>query len=487
MTKPIDIRSFPDDIDCCRYAAIYCAGEINPEDAFCLTPHVMQWSNNIYLFDLETCINYWSQQAHSLNISLSEIYEKILCSVFGDKAIAVFGHHPWQSLLFLNYLIHDESIGVHALTSLFNKKTYEKLGWHYWFITLMQLADHLEAVKAKNFAAPQFRVKVAQMQRFIQRLALSGPYELADADVAAIKRRYSGWVGEAWCWTFQSFKDNQSQGLFCFPWRALRFNQSLCVKRHLDYPVSQWDVVEPLLKEDLDKLCRLGCWSSGDKINTLYWKIRLFNLQDMDVAISFRNPYSLHTDAPEFKAALYQAYYAYVALMEKLTSRDKDLDLPQEMPFISWQIEIKQRLHIPQIILDLFENEKEGANYKGILDLQNCLPQAIEYYVISPDFMPEQLFFRESIGYQGECDFSLKQWVNVLLRRPLFYYRQPRLIKDKQQTSCQFLERTAYNWWRSENIRDLVRDYFLLKNQQGQYFWVFKNSAGEWYRHGIYS
>ena len=485
--KPIDLKAFPGTVNGGRFVVVY--GELDPADeaVFCLTPHVMQWAQHIYLLDLHSCINYWELQKQQLDISLLQLYERVLLSVFGDKAMAVVCAHPWQGLCFLYYLIDTEAPGVYALSSLFNKNTYKKLPWQYWFSALSVLGEHLEAIRARHFKASSFRAKTAQLQRFIRRLDLPGPYALQQADVAAIKRRYSGWTGEAWGWTFQPVIDNATADLCGFPWRPLISRKNILVERHLDYPVSQWDMVEPLLKQDFSKLCLQRGWSSQDKINSMHWRITLFNLEQVDVIIGFRHPYSLHKEKAEYRTALYQAYYAYVDMMQRITSRDSDLDLPEQMPFISWQLEITQHLHLPQIVLDMFESEKPGASYKRILDLQNCLPKALEHYVITPDFVPDQLFRKSAPGDRLDYGFSLKQWIDVDLPRPLFYYRQPVSLQTTSIQSRRFLERTAYNWWQSENSRDLVRDYFLLKNTQDQYIWVYRNSAGEWYQHGIYS
>lgn len=490
----IDLKAFPARVDDSRFVAVH--GERVPEheNIFCLTPHVMQWSEQVYLLDLHSCMSYWNQQAGRLDTDLSELYKKILQSVFGDNCRAVFCEHPWQGLFYLYYLVANGAPGVYSLNSLFNKKAYKKLPWEYWFAALRELGGHLESINARSFRASRFNVKIAQMQRFVQHMQLPGPWALSEAEVSAIKRRYSGWTGEAWGWTWLSGGGRKSRRSSCshsvmadFPWRALKFRQSISVKRHLDYPLSQWDALEPLLREDLARLCGLGGWSSQDRISSLHWRINLFNLQQMDVHISFRHPCSLHRQAPDFKTALYQAYYAYTDMMQALIDRDQDLDLPAEMPFVSWQLEISHILRMPQIIQDMFDMEKSAGCYERILDLQNCLPNAIEHYAIRPDFVSDQLFEHADIGAARHYDFSLQQWADVDLQRPLFYYTQPLILEKKQCAGARFIERTACNWWRSENSKDLVRDYFILENTQGQYIWVYRNSAGEWYQHGIYS
>lgn len=485
----IEFKSFPERQRSPRFLVLHCAQPNQDEDIFCLTPRVMCWDEQIYLLDLNSCSAYWQQQAERARLPVLQLYERIIDSLFGDTVSAVFCDHPWPGLCLLDHLLRCGDSGYHDLSSHFNRHRYLGLDWAAWFNVLAVLGGHLEVLGVPGFRASTLRSKSAQLQRFIQRLDLHGPEDLADAEVAAVSRRYSGWIGEAWGWTFMH-SDALSRTRFetsRFPWRPLQSRAPIQVKRHLDYPVSQWEVVEPLLQEDFTRLCQQRGWQPGDRINLIEWQITLFNMKQMRVAIGFRHPYALHHGAPHFKAALYQAYYAYSDMMQRLMQRDTDLDLPEEMPFISWQLSIGPRLRIPQKVLDLFADELPDAAQQQILDLQNCLPRHIEHYAIHPDFMPEQLFDEQPIGVAGEYDFSLQQWQQGLLQRPLFYYPQPLPIAAPSQHRLRFIERTADNWWRSGDTHDAQRDYFLLRNEQGEWCWVFRNRHGEWYRHGLYS
>lgn len=490
--KPIDLQSFPGGYDGSRFIALYSRLQPEQDKLFCLTPHVMQWSSHIYLFDLHSCMPYWLAQARRLHMEPLALLEKILLTVFGDDCIAVLSASPWQAVLLLYQRIDQGMRGVQVLGSRFNRRAYGQLQWQHWFQALEQLSQHLQALRVRHFNPAQLRARAAQLQRFIQRLELAGPWQLKQADVAAIARRYAGWIGQAWGWTFETMDPalptTRQKHPRRFPWRPLVFQQPCNIKRHLEYPVSDWQVVEPLLREDLAKLCRIGHWSPGDKISSLQWRITLFNLQQVTVDIRFRHPHALHREAPEFRTALYQAFYAYADMMQTLTQRDHDLELPEEMPFIGWQLEIGQRLQLPPVLLALFEDETADAGYQRILDLQNCLPADMEHYRINADFVPEQLFRSQQPGaaVDRNAAFSLQQWLPGALPRPLFFFRQPQPVEVRQQ-DCRFLERTACNWWQSENTDDYGRDYFLLRTPQGQLLWVFRNHAGEWYQHGIYS
>ncbi len=193
------------------------------------------------------------------------------------------------------------------------------------------------------------------MRRFVERMNLAGPYALKQAEDTAIMRRFSGWLGHVWAWTFNGILTTQAAvhqslssidqqiSLDHFPWIAFTARRYPNVQRLLEYPVNQWDVIEPLLVDDFTKLCGLSEWSNREYVCVIQWNVALYNLRTLAIDIAFRNPYSLHRDAPEFKTVLYQAYYAYMDFMDSLKARDDDLDLPEDIPLVAWNIVIKDQ------------------------------------------------------------------------------------------------------------------------------------------------
>ncbi len=501
IAKVIDLKTFSTDENCPYFGAFYCEMEKAGKDIFSLTPRVMQWDENTWLFDLSPCRNFWAIQKEKEGKNLYELLEQILNNSFEKGYLSVFGNHPWQCLLFLDFLLEKKSKGLFSLDTLLNRKIYESLSWDHWFEPLGILSDHLSYLKVKGFKESQFRSKQTQLKRFIKRMNLRGPFDLSQADVASIERRFSGWLGEIWAWTFHGFLEDEEKtpdlfkssenqiDLGSFPWIPFRIEDPPRAIRHLEYPVNRWDVIEPLLIEDLSKLCAMKSWSEQERVSSMIWAITLYNLEELKLELSFRNPYSLHMDSRNnFKTALYQAYYAYMGLMDKLKARDTDLDLPEEIPFVSWEVEINECLYISPQTMELISIENGGLNYKGVLDLQNKIPLPIESYVVVPDFTAD-LSFRpeESGGNTFKYDFSLNQWIEASLNRPFFYYRNPLPITSPLESKPQFLERTSNDWWTGENLMDMTKDYFLVEDREGRFIWVFRDGSGIWYKHGIYS
>ena len=173
--------------------------------------------------------------------------------------------------------------------------------------------------------------------------------------------------------------------------------------------------------------------------------------------------------------------------MAALKIRETDLDLPEEIPFVAWTIEVQEWLVLsPQILALIPMGGCGDRNFLEILDLQNKLPLQVEHYAIAPDFYPGASFSFEEIGQARGYDFSLTQWRDASVKRPFFFYKKPIPFNDTGYRKV-FMERTGANWWESEDISNLNRDYFILEDRKGQSIWAFKDYRGRWYKHGLYS
>lgn len=67
--------------------------------------------------------------------------------------------------------------------------------------------------------------------------------------------------------------------------------------------------------------------------------------------------------------------------------------------------------------------------------------------------------------------------------RPSFLLTPPQPLQEK--VSIAFgPERIETGWW---DAKPITRDYFIARNQLGQWYWVFKTPKGDWYLHGVFS
>ncbi len=457
------------------YAAIHAGVFDNPN---LLSPAVMRWSDDVLLVRLADCQTFWVNQKKKQRCSLPVLFSSVLEEQLGTDYVAVFGLHPWQCLLYLAYQRSHQAAGCFFLQSRLHQNIYLHLNWDLWFQSQQRLVEHLEMINARGFEPGEFRRRQQQFQRFIERADIRQPADMIKLHANSIMRRFGAWMGRLWRWSFTG-----TASLALFPWVSLLSDDVPTVQRDLEYPVNQWDVIEVLLREDFESLCEQFVSSHGEHINRIDWEITLFNYQKLPVTLSFRHPYSLHHDRPAFDTALYQARYVYDDVMRKLRQRDKDLDLPETMPFISWRVTVCERIPLPPQLWDLFAHEQQ-ADYQQVRALQNKLSMPLECYQSQDCFYPEFSFQPMAVGEEAESAYGSNTWSSASLERPLFYYQQVQPI-DAPGSPAHFLERSAAPWWQSGQLVG-GRDYYIVKDHRGRASWVYRTREGHWFRQGEY-
>ena len=461
------------------YVAIY--SPVVCDNPFVLSPAAMQWSDCIVINRVKECEAFWLVQKNKQRCDYGALFRPVLSHHFGEDFIAVFGLHPWQCLLFLSYQLQQQSRGIYFLQSRLNRNIYQSLDWQAWFANQTQLAMHLETIRAKGFNRSKFHSRQARLQRFIHRVGIDGPFDLPEVNYQAFSRRFETWLAKLWQWTLQ-----KNDELNDFPWIKLEQAILPSVKRDLEYPVNQWQVVEVLLREDLERLNRLFVQDKHQHINSMVWQIKLFNQQTVVVELEFRHPYSLHRDAPEFDTALYQARYIYEALIRDLQARDQDLDLPETMPLIAWQIEIGEYFDLPPMIWDLFAQQVNELVQDDIFNLQNKLPVNIECYEVEHSFIPENSFVESSQRDDLADDLDTFLWRSQSLQRPLFSYQSAQPVELADNSRFTFLERCANLWWQVDDTNATNRDYYLMEDNRGRASWIYRDFEGRWFKQGEY-
>jgi protein ImuB len=104
--------------------------------------------------------------------------------------------------------------------------------------------------------------------------------------------------------------------------------------------------------------------------------------------------------------------------------------------------------------------------------------------------VPDHRMRRESPGLLDE----LQRNNSLVLRRPLWMLREPRLLAtDQGLPVCEGIlqlldgpERLETGWWDDDGI---ARDYFVARNPKGVHLWIYRNRNREshpWFLHGIF-
>ncbi len=458
------------------YAAVH---GLAPESAFALSPEVMHWHDDTWLCRLDRCREFWLAQKKKRRVRLSGLFEPLLREHCGDGFTAVFGEHPWPCLLLLHYQRAHDAPGLHWFASRLSQRIYRALDWDAWFAPQAELAARLEALGSRGFDAQRFAARQAQFRRYLERSAVAAPRALRSADGHAIARRFGRWLGRIWRWSFTPVDD-----LDGFPWQAFAPSPPPAVRRDLDYPVNDWETTAALLRADCERLCAAVARDDGLHVNRMRWRITLYNQSHLDVDLSFRHPYSLHRDAPAFTTALYQARYVYDDLMRRLAARNSDLDLPEQIPFVAWRLELSERLSLTPQWLDLFADETGAVDFERVRHLQNKLPRELECYRGRASFLAEDAFVRTALGAVHEAPFALDPWTGSAANKPLFRYPEAQAIDGAPGGRAIFVERSASPWWQGSDAGRALRDYFILRDARGRASWVYRDAGGAWYRVG---
>lgn len=502
------------------------------------TPHVMVWSPEIRLFDLRSCGVFWQAQADQRGLPVIELFQAILEAHFrmpsrmhvaSAEFRAATASHPWQAVLLVGLMAHRGMKGCLDRSGPFGTRWASCMPWSVWFDACAQLQPHVMKAKGRKARGGtpggtlgmEFRRDLEQMRRSVERL---GVRELRGLNVsaAAIKRRFGPVLARVWRWTHASDALCHASGYGDFPWSPWTARLVPRVARHLDHPRWRWEQLEPLLIHDLDALCRHEAWSFGEHVTELSWQVVLEDLEELSVDVGFRHPHALHGEMGQHQTAVQRIKTRYFdEIAQWAQERSDDETMIREWPVISWRLAATGRFTYPERNLELFEEFRAHRVHRDeIRNLENQLSIPLLRYIARRDFLPEDAFtVREASTVREapdpDADEQL-QWRQAVMRRPLFYYREPQPIStilepartDRADSeACDesgpqhegaplpdalrryFLERVQAKWWRQPagETAVLSRDYFRLCDAHQREHWVYRDQANRWYVHGIYS
>jgi hypothetical protein len=165
---------------------------------------------------------------------------------------------------------------------------------------------------------------------------------------------------------------------------------------------------------------------------------------------------------------------------------------------LGWTLVIKERLLLPPRSAGLFGDHMVWADGDpkartgdelALLGLENKLKVPLERFALHADWVPEDSYGASGPSTPSSSRDDLEPQTG--LRRdsesPLYLYKKP-IPFDPRGQSCtwRFLERTMEKWWRSED-RPRQRDYYRLTDGDFKEHWVFKDTQGQAFVHGVYA
>ncbi|EAT13431.1 DNA polymerase Y family protein [Bermanella marisrubri] len=107
---------------------------------------------------------------------------------------------------------------------------------------------------------------------------------------------------------------------------------------------------------------------------------------------------------------------------------------------------------------------------------------------LNNDERPEREFEYTKVSSNADCMSQVKFEATISnkkhsLLRPSFMLPQPQPLQEAVALHSP-VERIVTGWWDNQPIQ---RDYFIARNESGQWLWVFKTPDKQWFVHGWFS
>lgn len=470
--------------------------------AFALTPRVMEWGEGFWLLDITACLKYWSTQAmyrssdplHMMATQLHAIAKQHDIQTWSGATAA----HPWQALLLSRHIRERKIRGFLSVDSPLGQTLFRELCWDSWRQSVESLAAHRWALGIKPSDPTSTRKQLNQLERAVKRMGLRTPWALRDIPGEQLRRRFGGLVHEVCNWAYRE-NDQLSIHDTGFPWQPVVVEDKPQVIRHLDQPLCEWDHIQPLLREDLDRLCALATWQAGERVVSLEWRLVFHDLANLAVPIRFRHPHPLHLERGAHATALLQALYAFQSSVprQSLVAGDEHVLEADAfaIPIISWTLVVDERLQIPSQTAVLFD-DGTGGDAEALFHMENRLKIELAAYQCRSDWLPEGSFGSvQQTPIETTVMEALPSLQAVAKTRPLFIYETPQAFEAKTSAVMwEFCERTAGKWWDSlalpvNDSRPLIpqRDYYRFTDRRQRSYWVYRDTQSRCFVHGVYA
>jgi hypothetical protein len=530
------------------FMAVHGCGNFAPE---CLSPRLMRWSDEIWLLDLRPTRSYWEKRGphffedmrHTLTRQLAQHYtqeatQQLITTEAHQTAplCAAFSSHPWRCLLLLQMMMERSLHSFIASDSPLGQTMLTNLGWPQWLSLVQQY-----------YTKEKIGPSLARLQRFVERSAIARPTQLRHIPADDIRRRFGKAMAEAWTWTFPdknlpknpklpSAANTQARDLFTsytqalnqdpraepnlllpescdhFHWQSWTPLSRPSVTRYLDETLRYKEEILPLLCEDLDRLCRHRDWHPERHALALDWELTDIHMKKTRTSLRFRHPHCLAQEYGQHKTTLTQ--------IDFLLAQTDLLAMPEdalEYGISAWQLEISESIFVPTQERSLLDQEEHFS--RSLRQLDNQLPTGLQGLSLRNDFLPEDRVqtslpegnqlpapaptpaatpaptlapWPQSLGGETDKTQTSKTQPNKTrtprrtgARSPLFLLTQAEACVPQGQLL--FLEKTSDKWWDRLSFAANSRDYYLLIDAQAKRFWLFRDHAGCWFKHGIYS
>lgn len=442
-----------------------------------LSPRTMHWDHEIEIIDMRACRAFWLHAAKQKAVEVSTLITREIEALFiKDKAkdfVIAAASTPGEALLLLKAAEEKGFQGTIHAESRLGKNLLKGLSWNVWW----ELCE--EYAEKKNLLPAVVTKAKHSMGLAMQRIGCQKPEQLRNLPSTHLQRRFGKLVSEVWQ---LSFPERQGlpidEAISLFPWTRFEALKRTFIKRHLDHELRDWQCIEELLQEDLNRLCALGSFKNDERILKLEWRIVLCNLQEIPIFIFFRHPHSLHADRPSQRTALLQINYMFEKNpVIKAASQENGL--------ISWHLEVVEKAPARMRQGSLFQESSDDL-YE-LRRLENMIKKPLESFRLEKDWLAEDSFAKETETAKRPMAAQAEDYLPLCRKRPLFLYREMGCLALEDLRGSRFgdfQERTMDKWWKSQRP-NLSRDYYQLFHEE-TLLWVYRDQGGTWHTHGVY-
>lgn len=132
---------------------------------------------------------------------------------------------------------------------------------------------------------------------------------------------------------------------------------------------------------------------------------------------------------------------------------------------------------------DLFAGKKGSLSRLQLVSLLQAKlgEEAVMTPVINNDFRPEQVAGYQAATLADKDEHRITQVLQAI--RPSFLLTPPQPLREKVSV-LYGPERLNTGWWDNQPV---LRDYYIARNEQGQWYWIFKKPDATWHLHGVFS
>ncbi|MCB0326817.1 MAG: hypothetical protein KDD52_04275 [Bdellovibrionales bacterium] len=444
-----------------------------------LSPLVMKWSENQWIFDLRGLEKYWKDHIQKLEMKYEEFIFLIASKNFKNFSTITCSDHPWKSVLLLQELEDRGMKGFFSQSHAFSQnvlRNFSNASWMQCFEDLVCYSSYTKAKKNHIYKQKkQFEIFISRMQKKISSLGF--------LHVQDIQRRFGSVFSYAWSWTFLSERESKNK----FPWKYFYSSHHPHIKRVFDSYIRDWDEISFFIKKDLTTLSQDQTLSRISRVSALKWILCFEDQKDIQKEISFSHPLSLHDSFPNYSSFLVQMEFVFDEISKEVFQDKGEIGMDFGPMLFSWKIQISDIfVDKKKFQEDLFESEK-SRSYKEIISLSGQCKQPLQKYYTLPSFDVEDCYKNAFSGdsLDQEQEKCLYMWDFSSVFRPLFVFDQVQSFSSIEPfISVQSLESVSSSWWGGEEIQ---REYYRVLSVDQNLYWFFKDERGRWFKQGVFS